>query len=137
MVLPIVIRAAYAGFRSVPEELRLGAAALGLTRVTTLWHLLLPAATHGVVVGVLLAIGRASAETAALIFTSGYVTRMPRSLFDSGRTLSVHIYDLAMHVTGGDANAHATSLVLMALLLILNVAALQGTQRWLNSKVAV
>jgi phosphate transport system permease protein len=132
MVLPIVIRTTYSGFRSAPAELRMGAAALGMTRAATLWHLLLPAAMHGVVIGVMLGIGRASAETAALIFTSGYVTRMPGSLLDSGRTLSVHIYELAMNVPGGEANAYGTALVLLISLLAVNLAALRLTEQWLK-----
>ncbi|MTJ51223.1 phosphate ABC transporter permease PstA [Anabaena sp. UHCC 0253] len=120
MVLPILIRSAEEGFRAVPVEYRLGAAALGLSRTTTLWKLLLPAATPGLIVGLVLGIGRAIAETAALIFTSGYVDRMPESLLDSGRSLSVHIFDLSMNVAGGDANAYASALVLLILLLLVN-----------------
>ena len=101
MVLPILIRATEEGFRSVPADLRPGAAALGLSRTSTLFRLLLPAAVPGLTVGLVLGIGRALAETAALIFTSGYVDRMPSSLTDSGRALSIHIYDLSMNVAGG------------------------------------
>ena len=74
----------------------------------------------------MLGIGRALAETAALIFTSGYVDRAPSSLFDSGRALSVHIYDLTMNVAGGEPNAYAAALVLIALLIIVN-----STAHWL------
>jgi phosphate transport system permease protein len=70
-----------------------------------------------------LGIGRAIAETAALVFTSGYVDRMPESLLDSGRALSIHIFDLSMNVSGGDANAYASALVLVVLLLVINVTA--------------
>ena len=132
MVLPILIRATEAGFRSVPEELRLGGAALGFSRTAILRHLLLPAAFHGIVVGLVLGVGRALAETAALIFTSGYVTRMPSSLMDSGRSLSVHIYDLAMNVPGGEANAYSTAVVLILLLLSINSLASWASRAWLG-----
>ena len=122
MALPLMIRATEEGFRSVPDDYRSGAAALGLSRTTTL-HLLLPAALPGLMVGIVLGIGRALAETAALIFTSGYVDRMPDSLLDSGRALSIHIYDLSMNVPGGERNAYAAALVLIALLLVINVLA--------------
>lgn len=134
MVLPILIRATEAGFRSVPEELRRGAAALGLSQTATLRHLLLPAALPGIVVGLVLGIGRALAETAALIFTSGYVTRMPSSLMDSGRALSVHIYDLAMNVPGGEANAYTSALVLIALLAVINALASWAAEAWLGAR---
>jgi len=131
MILPIVVHTTYAGFQSAPPELRQGAAALGFRRVTTLRHLLLPAAMHGVIVGVVLGIGRAMAETAALIFTRGYVTRMPESLFDSGRTLSVHIYDLSMNVAGGRERAAASAAVLLGMLLVVNLIARGLARRWL------
>jgi phosphate transport system permease protein len=136
MVLPFLIRAAEEGFRSVPDEYRRGAAALGLSRTSTLFHLLLPAAAPGVIVGVVLGVGRALAETAALVFTSGYVTRMPESLMDSGRSLSIHIFDLSMNVPGGDGNACASALVLLVLLLLVNGAASWLAERWLRRRVS-
>jgi phosphate transport system permease protein len=70
--------------------------------------------------GVVLALSRALAETSALLFTSGYSDRLPESLFDSGRVLSIHILDLAMNVTGGDQNAYASGVVLIVFLLLIN-----------------
>ncbi len=136
MVLPILIRSIEAGFRAVPDDYRLGAAALGISRCATLTRLLLPAATPGLVVGLVLGIGRAIAETAALVFTSGYVDRMPRSLLDSGRTLSVHIFDLSMNVPGGTANAYGTAVVLLVLLIMINTAAASIAEQWLGRRIA-
>ena len=130
MVLPIFIREAEEALRQVPDDLRLSAAALGLSRTRTLGSILLPAALPGITVGLVLGIGRALAETAALIFTSGYVDRMPESLLDSGRSLSIHIYDLSMNVAGGEPNAYATALVLVGLLLLINSTASWLADRW-------
>ena len=124
MVLPIFIRLVEQGLADVPDEHRLGAAALGISRATTLTHLLIPAAAPAIGAALMLGVGRALAETAALIFTAGYVTRAPSSLLDSGRALSVHVYDLAMNVPGGDDNAYTTAAVLVALLLAINATAL-------------
>jgi len=135
MVLPLLIRAAEEGLRAVPDDYRRQAAALGLSRLATVRHLLLPAATPGIVVGVVLGTGRAAAETAALIFTSGYVDRMPGSLFDSGRALTVHIYDLSMNVSGGDTNAYASALVLVSALLVINTAASWIAEHWLHRRI--
>lgn len=129
MILPIMIRTTEHGLGAVPSGWRQGAAALGLTKAAALRHVLLPAAAPALVAGMVLGIGRALAETAALIFTSGYVDRMPESLLDSGRALAVHIYDLSMNVTGGDAAAYATALVLVGLLLAIN-----GTAVWLGDR---
>lgn len=120
MILPILIRTVEEALRSVPTEQRLAASALGISRTTTLTRVLLPAATPGVAVGLVLGIGRALSETAALIFTSGYVTRMPSSVLDSGRALSVHIFDLAMNIPGGNTRAYTSALVLVFLLFALN-----------------
>ncbi|MDZ8066697.1 MAG: phosphate ABC transporter permease PstA [Nostoc sp. DedQUE08] len=135
MVLPILIRSTEEGFLAVPNEYRLGAAALGFSRTTTIFQILLPAAVPGLIVGFVLGVGRAIAETAALIFTSGYVDRMPQSLLDSGRTLSVHIFDLSMNVSGGDKSAYASASVLLLLLLLINGTAAWIARRWLHSRV--
>jgi phosphate transport system permease protein len=135
MVLPIFIRTSEAGLSAVSDDWRRNAAALGMTRASVLWHVLLPSAAPAMVAGIMLGLGRATAETAALIFTSGYVDRQPDSLLDSGRALSVHIYDLAMNVTGGDPAAYASALVLVVLIVALNLGALALSNRWLASKV--
>lgn len=135
MVLPILIRTAEEGLRAVPQAYRLGAASLGISKTATLFHVLLPSALPALSAGFVLGLGRAMAETAALLFTSGYVDRMPESLLDSGRAMSVHIYDLAMNVPGGNPKAFATALVLVSLLLSINGAAAWILQRWLKRGV--
>lgn len=135
MILPIFIRTSQAGLSAVSGDWRRNAAALGMSRASVLWHVLLPAAAPAVASGIMLGVGRATAETAALIFTSGYVDRMPTSLFDSGRALAVHIYDLSMNVTGGDQAAYASALVLIVLIVAINTGALALSDRWLARKV--
>lgn len=135
MVLPLLIRSVEEGLRSVPHEYRLGAASLGLSRTTTLVNLLLPATFPSLAAGLILGIGRAMAETAALMYTSGYVERMPESLLDSGRALSLHIYSLSMNVSGGDSSAYASVVVLMILLLLTNGAAIWMGEHWLHSRI--
>lgn len=122
MALPIIIRTTEESLRSVPASQRLGISALGFSKSASLFHLLLPIALPGLLVGSLLGFGRAIAETAALIFTSGYVDRAPESLLDSGRSLSVHIYDLAMNIPGGDKAAYSASLVLILFLIVVSLA---------------
>ncbi|MEG3190940.1 phosphate ABC transporter permease PstA [Lysobacter sp. D1-1-M9] len=135
MVLPILIRSSEASLRSVPDDYRKAAAALGISQAAAIWRILLPAATPGLLVGLVLGIGRALAETAALLFTSGYVDRMPGSLMDSGRALSVHIYDLAMNVPGGTGPAYATAFVLIMLLAVINLVTSWTADRWLHRRV--
>lgn len=134
MALPLVIRTAEEGLRALPAEYRSGPAALGLSRAWALFHVLMPAAGPALLAGFVLGVGRAAAETAALIFTSGYVDRMPRSLMDSGRALSIHIYDLAMNVPGGDSSAAASALVLLTLLFAINAAATRLQRSWATAR---
>ncbi len=120
MVLPILIRSTEIGLSSIPTNYRLPGAALGMSKFSLLRNIILPLATPGIVVGLILGIGRAMAETAALIFTSGYVDRFPTSIMDSGRSLSIHIYDLTMNVPGGEPNAYQSVFVILVLLFFLN-----------------
>jgi phosphate transport system permease protein len=135
MVLPLLIRSAEESFRAVPISQRQAAAALGFSRCSTLFRVVIPQASGGIAVGLILGIGRALAETAALIFTSGYVDRTPTSLFDSGRSLSIHIYELSMNVPGGNRNAYASALVLIVLLVIINALAQWLTARFLQRQI--
>jgi len=135
MVLPILIRSSEEGLRAVPDDYRKTAASLGISRTASILHILIPAAVPGLVAGFILGLGRAAAETAALLFTSGYVDRMPGSLMDSGRALTVHIYDLAMNVPGGNANAYGSAVVLVVILLVINNTALWLSQHVLQRKV--
>jgi phosphate transport system permease protein len=117
MVLPIIMRAAEESLRGVPQGCRCGALALGMPRHRAVTAVVIPCGMPGIIDGLMLGVGRSLAETAALVFTSGYVDRMPSSVMDSGRTLAVHVFDMSMNVTGGDSRAYATALVLIGLLL--------------------
>ncbi len=135
MMLPILIRTAEMGITAVPNEWRQAGAALGISRTTLLRKVILPYAAPAITAGLLLAIGRATAETAALIFTSGYVDRMPGSVNDSGRALAVHVYDLSMNVLGGDQAAYATALVLIGLIIVINLGANLLSEYWVERRV--
>lgn len=134
MILPILVRTTLSALESLPADLRPAAAALGLSKTTATARILLPAALPGIVVGITLGIGRALSETAALLFTSGYSTRMPESISDSGRALSVHIYDLALNVANGAPMASSSALVLLALIFVVNASAVSLSERWLRRR---
>lgn len=128
MILPFSIHLGTEGFRAIKPEIWQAAGALALSRVTTIRRIALPLVAPYLATGAAMAVARASAETAALVFTSGYAARMPTSLSDSGRSLSVHIYDLAMNVPGGDDNAYRSVFVL-----VLAVLATDRLAAWLFS----
>lgn len=121
MVLPFLVRSVEQAMATVPQSVRQAADAVALSRTTLLARILVPAALPGLVSGLLLGIGRAAGETAALLFTSGYALRMPEGVADGGRVLSIHIFDLSLNVAGGTANAYRSAVVLMLLLVVVNV----------------
>lgn len=123
MVLPLFIRGCEQALRDCPQSYRQAAAGLAISRVGYLRRILLPFAAPGIAAALVLSAGRALAETAVLLFTAGYVMRWPESPFDSGRTLAVHIYDLAMNVSGGSPASAATALVLLGFALAIQLVA--------------
>ncbi|MDD2943012.1 MAG: ABC transporter permease subunit [bacterium] len=121
MILPFLIKAFYESLYVVSKKYRVHAVSLSLSRSRFVCSLLLPSALPGLLIGFMLGLGRALAETAALLFTSGYSMRYPASVFDSGRVLSVHIYDLSMNVVGGERLASLSATVLLLLVLFFGI----------------
>ena len=114
MILPLIIRTTEEALISVPDSYREGSFGLGAGKLRTVFKIILPCAVPGI-----LAIGRIVGESAALIFTSGTVAQVPGSLFDSARTLSVHMYALLSE--GLYTNeAYATAVVLLVLVILIN-----------------
>lgn len=119
MILPTVMRTTEEALISVPDSYREGSFGLGAGRLRTVFRVVLPSAVPGILSGVILSIGRIVGETAALIYTSGTVSGIPKSLLSSGRTLSVHMYALLSEGLYTE-QAYATAVVLLVLVLIIN-----------------
>lgn len=134
MSLPLFITTVEKGLEAVPFSYRTVAISLGIGKLTMIKSILIPCAIPALLVGLVLSVGRSLAETAALVFTSGYVDRVPESLFDSGRALSVHIYDLAMNVPGGDINAYKSSFILIVLIVTTNVIINVALINWYHKR---
>ena len=106
--------------KAVPDSYREASFGLGAGKLRTVFKVVLPAAVPGILAGVILAIGRIVGETAALIYTAGTVAELAGSVFDSGRTLAVHMYNLSsegLHVE----ESYATAVVLLVLVVIINM----------------
>lgn len=121
MLLPIIITTAEDALEAVPARYRDGAFGLGAGRLRTVWRIVLPSALPGIISGVLLALGRALGESAALIYTAGTVAA-PAGFLDSGRTLAVHIYTLMNEGLYTD-RAFAASFVLVIIIAVVDIAA--------------
>ena len=80
---------------------------------------MLPPAVPGILSGVILAIGRIVGETAALIYTSGTVAKIPKGLMGSGRTIALHMWVLANEGLHED-KAYATAVILLILVIVIN-----------------
>ena len=119
MVLPLIIRSTEEALFSVENSLREGCFALGVDKFNCILRVVLPGAVKGIVAGVILAIGRIFGETAALIYTAGTSASVAKSLFSSGRTLSVHMYILSSEGIFLD-KAYACALVLIIIVGFIN-----------------
>jgi len=122
MILPTIIRTSEEAIKSVPNSFREVSFSLGATRWETVQKVVLPSALPGIVTGVMLGVGRSIGETAAVIFTAGSSLRMPSSLFDSVRTMSVHFYILAREGISTE-NAYGTAAILVITILLINLTA--------------
>ena len=115
MILPLIMRTTEEALKSVPDSYREGSFGLGAGKLRTVFRIVLPSAVPGII----LAIGRIVGETAALIYTAGTVADVPSSVMGSGRTLAVHMYNLASEGLYMD-QAYATSVVLLILVVGIN-----------------
>ena len=128
MVLPVIMRTTEEALLAVPDAYREGGFGLGAGRLRTVFRCVLPSAVPGILGGVILALGRCVGEVAALIFTAGSIAAIPNfaegaaALFDSTRTLAVHMYVLSsegLHVN----ETYATAVVLLVMVVLLNLMA--------------
>ncbi len=119
MILPTILRTSEEAIRSVSPSLIEASRGLGATKIETIFKIILPSASKGITTGIVLAIGRAIGETAALIFTIGSSTSFATGLKSSSRVLAQHIY-LIITEGGSIDEAFASALVLIVLVLIIN-----------------
>lgn len=122
MILPTIIRTSEEAIKSVPFSYREGSLALGATRWQTVVRSVIPPAIPGILTGMILAIGRAMGETAALLFTMGTDYRLAENLTSSARTLSVHLYVLVKEGISFE-RGFATAAILVFVIIIVNYAA--------------
>ena len=139
LVLPIVIRTTEEALRRIDNSYRLGSLALGATKLQTIRRVLLPMAMPNIITGLILSVGRVSGETAPILFTAVayFLPKLPSSMFDQVMALPYHLYVIATSGTDLEATrpmAYGTALVLIAIVLVINLAA-NGLRRYFNKKV--
>ncbi len=129
MVLPIIVVSAQEAIRAVPGFLRDGSYAMGASKWTTIWKVVLPIALPGILTGSILSVSRAIGETAPLVVLGipALIMRVPTSVMDDFTALPIQIYywTLDSVLTREYANlASATIVVLLLVLFLMNSIAI-------------
>jgi phosphate transport system permease protein len=133
LILPIIIVSTREAIKTVPNTLREASYALGASKWQTISLQVLPAASGGIMTGIILALSRAIGETAPLIVVGAlmYVPFVPKSVFDSFTVLPIQIYNWVTRPQAGFLiNAAAAIIVLMSITFIMNGAAVFLRNRW-------
>lgn len=125
LILPIITRNAQTALQAVPKSYREAALGMGSTKWYMVKTVLLPSAMPGILTGIILAMGRIVAESAALLFTAGSGYFLPKGIFShffsSGGTLTIQLY-LEMSKAHYE-NAFVIALILIVLVLLMNFLA--------------
>lgn len=126
LILPVIIISSQEAIKSVPDTLRQGSLALGVTKWQTITGVVLPYSLPGILTGCILAISRALGEAAPLIMVGavGYIAFLPKGLLDSFTALPIQIYNWTSRPQAEFQEiAAAGIIVLMAVLLTFNAIA--------------
>lgn len=116
MILPTIITLSEDAINSVPQSLEEASIALGATRLQTIYKVILPSATTGIVSAIVLAMARAIGETMAVQMVIGNTPVIARNLFTPTSTLTSNI---VLEMGNAPFNsAWNNALFLMALLLL-------------------
>ena len=135
LILPIIIVTTQESIKSVPDSLRQGAFALGVTKWQMITGVVLPYAFPGILTGTILAISRAIGEAAPLIMigAAGYVAFLPNGPLDSFTVLPVQIFNWTSRPQADfQGIASAGIIVLMMLLLSANAIAIFLRNKYQN-----
>ena len=122
MILPTIVTVAQSALDAVPQKHYEGALALGADHERSVFRVVVPAASSGIMAGIVLGVGRAIGETMAVIMVAGNQTLIPASIFEGVRTMTANIV-LEM---GYAADLHrdaliATGVVLFVFILLITM----------------
>jgi len=124
MVIPITVRSTEEFLRAVPGSLREGAMALGASKWKTIVTVVLPAASAGILTGMLLALARVAGETAPLLFTALGNEYWSPGWNQPTASLPAMIFKYAVApYEDWHRQAWAAGLVLLGLILVINIVA--------------
>jgi len=122
MVVPITVRATEEFLRAIPNSLREGAMALGASKWKTIASVILPAASGGILTGMLLSLARVAGETAPLLFTALGNQYWSPGWSQPTSALPLMIYEYAISAYDDlHRQAWAAGLVLLGMVLLANL----------------
>ncbi|HNV98573.1 MAG TPA: phosphate ABC transporter permease PstA [Chitinophagales bacterium] len=133
LILPIIIVATREALKAVPKTLREASFALGATKWQTVSKQVLPAASGGIVTGVILAISRAIGETAPLILVGAivYLNKPPQTPLDQYSVLPMQIFNwISRPEQEFSVNAAAAIIILLLVTFVMNGIAIYLRYRW-------
>lgn len=136
ILLPTIISTTEETLKAIPKTYRESSLGLGATKLQTISRIIIPNALPGILVAVLLSIGRIVGESAALLLTAGTVAKIPQALFGtsaSGATLTIKAYTL-MKEENDLTTACAIGIVLLAIIIIINIISKLVTKRFLAKR---
>lgn len=124
LILPTILLTAEQALMGVPYAYREASFGVGATPFQTIWRLILPEASPAIMTGIMLAVARASGETAPVLFTALFSYNWIHSFMEPTASLSVLIFNFASFPYAHHISmAWTASLVLVVLVTITNVAA--------------
>lgn len=124
LILPTILLTAEQALMGVPYAYREASFGVGATPFQTIWRIVLPEASPAMMTGIMLAVARASGETAPVLFTALFSYNWIHSLMEPTASLSVLIFNFAsLPYSHHVAMAWTASLVLVTLVTVTNVAA--------------
>jgi phosphate transport system permease protein len=129
MALPTIISIAEDAIDSVPKSYRDASLALGATHWQTIWGVLLPSAKSGIIIAIMLGIGRAIGETMTVMMVTGNAARLPLGVdayFKPARTMTATIAAEMGEVAQGSTHYHVlfmVGIVLFVVTFLINVIA--------------
>jgi len=124
LMLPIIIRTAEEGLKSVPKATRLAAVGVGATNFETVTQIVLPASLPFIATGAILAVARAAGETAPLLFTALFNQYDVQGLWQPTATLSVLIYNFAISPFKNQQQlAWVAALLILVMILAISIIA--------------
>ncbi|WP_207429270.1 phosphate ABC transporter permease subunit PstC [Pedobacter sp. SYSU D00535] len=96
MIIPYISSLSEDALRAVPKSLREAAYGMGSTRLQTAFRVMVPAASSGIIVSVILAISRAIGETMIVAVAAGQEPRLTLNPIHSIETITTYIVQVSM-----------------------------------------